>query len=955
MTNFLTCHSEHYRNTPLLPPQPTTLPGDAQPVTLQINGRKVAANSQENVVQAAARNGITIPTLCYHPDLSPVGSCRLCVVDVAGHDNLVPACMTRCHEGQVVSTESPRAIQARKLVLELLLQDYCEDPKEKTPGRRNELLHWAEHYGAIRPDDFPAVPRYSLSSDPHPFLRVNLNQCILCTRCIRACAEVQGRFIWNLAGRGEGVHIAAGLGTSMLEAGCESCGACATYCPTGAIEDRTTLNGPDPDRTVRTTCGYCGVGCQFDLNVRDNRILGVASSPDAPVNGMSLCVKGRYGYGFVHHADRLTTPQVRQYLLEGKPKPEQIADRGPWVDVDWETSLRIVALRLVQIASESGPQAFGVMASAKCTNEENYLLQKLARQVLLTGNIDHCARLCHSSTVAGLGMAFGSGAMSNSMDDLAQQAAAFFVIGSNTTEQHPVFGTMLRQAVMRRGAKLLVADPRRIDLCDFATLHIRQRPGTDAALLNGLMHIIVESGRLNQAFIDDRCEEFAPFRENLRNYPPAQVAAITGISEPELRQAADLLTHHHPLAVIWAMGITQHTSGVLNVLSLANLQMLLGNMGIAGGGVNPLRGQNNVQGSCDMGALPDVFPGYQSVTNLAVAAKFAAAWQCSGVGLPASWRPGLTLTEMLRAAETGDVRALYILGEDPALTEPDSGHARKCLERAEFIVLQEILSSETAPYADVLLPGAAFAEKEGTFTNTERRVQLVRQAIAPPGRARQDWQVIADLATRILALRNRQPLGPQAGWMYTGPAQILREISALTPIYSGITYERLESGARLQWPVPDEQHPGTPILHVGKFTRGKGRFHTVDHLPPRELPDREFPLLLTTGRILSHWHGGELTRRVPGLMEICGEALVEINPADANRFSVAHGDLVILESRRGRMAARACVGDRVPQGIVFANFHFPGMASANNLTLEALDPVAKIPEYKVCAVTLRRA
>lgn len=954
MTSFFTCQSGHHRHTPLLPPQPTNAPGGKAPVSLQIDGQRIAASSHENLVQAAARHGITIPTLCYHPDLSSVGSCRLCVVDVEGHDSLLPACMTHCQEGQVISTETPRAISARKLVLELLLQDYAEAPSEGPPGQHNEFRRWAKHYGAKRPDDFSVAPRHSCSSDPHPFIRVNLNQCILCTRCIRACAEVQGRFIWNLAGRGEHAEIAAGTGLTMLEAGCESCGACVAYCPTGALEDRAMLAGEEPERIVRTTCGYCGVGCQFDLNVRDNRILHVTSSPDAPVNGMSLCVKGRYGYDFVHHADRLTAPKVRQYLMDGNPKPLSLADRGSWIEVDWETALGIVARKIVQIAAESGPHAFGLMASAKCTNEENYLLQKFARQVLLTGNIDHCARLCHSSTVAGLGMAFGSGAMSNSMDDVSQQAAAFFVIGSNTTEQHPVFGAMLRQAVMRRGARLLVADPRRIDLCDFATLHIRQRPGTDAALLNGLMHLIVESGRHDQRFIDERCEEFDAFRENLQNYPPAKVAAITGISEAELRQAADILADHHPLAVIWAMGITQHTSGVLNVLSLANLQMLLGNMGVPGGGVNPLRGQNNVQGSCDMGALPDVFPGYQSVTNNAAAVRFATAWQCSGAPMPGAWHPGLTLTEMFRSAVQGDLRALYILGEDPALTEPDSNHARRCLERTEFIVLQEILSSETAAYADVLLPGAAFAEKDGTFTNTERRVQLVRQALDPPGHARQDWQIIADLATYVLGLQNRQPLGPHANWEYSSPAQIMREIAALTPIYAGVTYERLERGERLQWPVPDEKHSGTPILHVGQFTRGKGKFHTVDHLPPQELPDSDFPLLLTTGRILSHWHGGEMTRRVPGLLELCGEALVEINPADASHCSVAHGDLVQLESRRGVMLARACLSDRVPAGVVFANFHFPGDSGVNNLTIEALDPVAKIPEYKVCSVRLTR-
>jgi formate dehydrogenase major subunit/formate dehydrogenase alpha subunit len=624
-------------------------------------------------------------------------------------------------------------------------------------------------------------------------------------------------------------------------------------------------------------------------------------------------------------------------------------------------AIGLVSERLARIGREAGPDAIGVLASAKCTNEENYLIQKLARQIIGTHNVDHCARLCHSSTVAGLTMSFGSGAMSNSMDDLAEHAAAMLVIGSNTTEQHPVFGTMIRQAVLRRGMKLIVADPRKIDLAEFATLHLRQRPGTDVALLNGLMHIVLTRNWHDTAFIAERCEQFEILAASLEKYSPKVASEITGVPPEQLIEAAEILATYRPGAAVWAMGITQHTTGVLNVLALANLQMLLGNMGKPGGGVNPLRGQNNVQGACDMGALPNVLPGYQPVTNAEVLAKFASAWALHREGTSeavpsmSSAQPGLTVTEMIDAGSRGAIRALYIIGEDPAMTEPDSNDARSALAATEFVVLQEILSSETAAYADVLLPGAASAEKSGTFTNTERRVQLVRQAIDPPGLSLPDWQILCRIAKEMLKSSGCTPAGPYAGWGYSSPAEIMVEISALTPSYAGVSHERLERGDRLQWPVTDDAHPGTPILHVGRFTRGKGRFHVVEHLPPQEIPDAEYPLMLTTGRVLYHWHGGELSRRSPPLLSECSEPLVEVSHEDAARTNISAGDKVQLISRRGEMLALAVVTDRVAEGTVFGNFHFPGTGNVNNLTIRAFDPIAKIPEYKVCAVRIAPA
>jgi formate dehydrogenase alpha subunit len=547
--------------------------------------------------------------------------------------------------------------------------------------------------------------------------------------------------------------------------------------------------------------------------------------------------------------------------------------------------------------------------------------------------------------VAGLAATYGSGAMTNSMDDIVEYANAMLVIGTNTTEQHPVFGTKIRQAVLQRKVKLVVADPRRIELTEFAALHIRQRPGTDVPLLNGIMHIILKNGWEDQAFIAERTEGFEEFKAAIDQYPPERASAMAGVPIEQLYQAAEILATNKPMAVMWAMGITQHITGVRNVMSLANLQMLLGNIGVPGGGVNPLRGQNNVQGACDLGGLPNVYPGYQAVTVEAARQKFETAW-----GVQLSDQVGMTVTEMIPAAGEGKVKALYILGEDPVVSDPDSAHIRHCLETCDFIVLQEIFPTESSAYADVLLPGVSFAEKDGTFTNTERRIQQVRKAIDAPGEARDDWWIISQLATRILADGERQVQGgTHAGWNYRHPNEIMAEIAALTPSYAGVTYERLERGERLQWPVPNREHPGTPILHVGKFARGVGRFMPIEHLPPAELPDSQYPFILSTGRVLYHWHGGELTRRARGLLAVYKEPLIEVNPEDAERLRLNGNRRVRVTSRRGCIEAEAWVTDRVPPGMVFANFHFPE-AGANELTIAALDPVAKIPEYKVCAV-----
>jgi len=549
--------------------------------------------------------------------------------------------------------------------------------------------------------------------------------------------------------------------------------------------------------------------------------------------------------------------------------------------------------------------------------------------------------------------------MTNPMSDIAENAQSILIIGSNTTEQHPVFGYALRQAVLQRGTKLVVADPRNIPISDFAALHLRHQPGTDVALVNGLAHIILENGWHDENFISTRTEGFEEFAESLADYTPEAVASITGLTVEEIQQAAEILAKNSPMAVIWAMGITQHTTGVMNVFSLANLQMLLGNMGVPGGGTNPLRGQNNVQGACDMGALVNVFPGYQQVVNETVREKFTQAWALSSSGNNAvnstplfGGVPGRTVTEMTNGLLDGSMRGLYIIGENPIMSDPNSNHVKECFEAGEFILLQEIFPSETSHYADILLPGVTFAEKTGSFTNTERRIQLVSQAIEIEGDARNDWEITSALALKVLELEGRSPVGPYAGWDYSSPAEIMREISELTPIYAGVSTERLRNGDQLQWPVKDLDHPGTPILHAGVFSRGLGKFNVCQHIPAQELPNDEYPLLLTTGRVLYHWHGAEMTRRVESLVALYPESVVELHPDDAARFGITPEEKIRLTSRRGEMVARVKVTERIAPGVVFGGFHFPGEQNVNNLTNTALDPTAKIPEYKVCAVKI---
>ncbi|MCL6431430.1 MAG: formate dehydrogenase subunit alpha [Anaerolineae bacterium] len=752
--------------------------------------------------------------------------------------------------------------------------------------------------------------RYAVDKS-HPNIELDPNKCVACAKCVRTCNDVRGVGALALVYR---VGTSGGVGTTFGDSTCESCGSCVAVCPTGALSSKKGLR---PGRTVKTICPYCGVGCGIVVGVRGNRIVSVEGDARNPVNRRHLCVKGRFGLDFVSDPGRLRTPLVRK---DGALHP-----------ATWEEALDLVARRLEPYRGDS----FAMVASARATNEDNYVMQKFARAVMRTNNIDHCARLCHAPSVAGLAHTLGSGAMTNPISDIAL-ARCILAIGTNTTAAHPVIGLAVKKAV-RDGARLIVANPRRVDLCRFADIWLQQKPGTDVWLIMGMARAIVDEGLHDQRYIDERCEGFEEFRQSLDAFDLDRVEQATGVPADRIAEAARLYATSRPASVLYSMGITQHSHGTDNVIAISNLALITGNLGVRGGGVNPLRGQNNVQGACDMGALPGVLPGYQRVDDAAVRLSFEQEW---GVSLNAS--PGLVLTEMLPRALEGKVRAMYVVGENPVLSEADATHAEEALRSLEFLVVQDIFLTETAELADVVLPAACFAEKDGTFTNTERRVQLVRRVVDPPGEARPDWWIVSAIARRMGA----------TGFDYESAAQIMAEVARVTPQYRGITYERLEQ-VGLAWPCPDIMHPGTEVLHSGRFATpsGKGRLVPLNPGTPAELPDREYPLLLTTERSLYHYHTGTMTRRVRALEVLHPEERVEINPHDAESLGLSDGQLVRVVSRRASVQCRTKVTPRAPRGVVCMSFHF-AECPTNQLTSGALDPVAKIPELKVCAVRL---
>ena len=903
---------------------------EAGSLRLTIDGKDVLAQKGKTVLQAALGAGIYIPTLCYDPDLKPYGACRLCVVEIEGMRGAVSSCTTPAADRMVVRTETATVNLARRVALELILVNHQGDCLTCYKNLNCEIQKVAQYLGITQKDLEPlrkgkqTVPPDTSS----PAFDRDHNKCILCGRCVQACHEIAAIGAIDLAFRGCATRVSTLGNKPILDSICVSCGECIARCPTGALVPK---HYQQPTHRVNTICPYCGVGCSLSLGIRGNRIVDVQGRKGSPVNTGGLCVKGRFGFDFVNHPDRLTMPLIRR----AGTKKEIKASGNPgdaFYEAGWEEALDRVVQGMTRTVGRLGPDAIGVLSSAKCTNEDNYLLQKFARAVLGTNNVDHCARLCHASTVTAALAAFGEGAMSNSISDI-DRADTFFIIGSNTTECHPIIGRNIRRAVKNNKARLIVADPRAIDLSEIADVYLSHLPGTDVALLNGIMRQIVEAGLHDQAFVAERCEDFEPFLRSLDPYDVKKVEEITGISGEKIKQAALLLGRAERAIVFYGMGITQHTTGTDNVKAIANLLMLTGNVGREGTGFAPLRGQNNVQGACDMGALPVFYPGYQRVDDPGAREKFEKAWSKT-----LSEKPGLTVTDMIQAAHAGHLKALFVMGENPMLSEPDLNHAKEAFSKLDLLVVQDIFLTETAQLADVILPATSFAEKDGTFTSTERRVQLVGRAIDPPGVARSDWEIIAEIGGRM-----GYPMD------YRSSAEIMEEIARLTPIYGGITHDRLSNYEGLQWPCPDRKHPGTPRLHEGRFSRGRGKFHVVQDKPPAELPTVAYPILLTTGRILEHFHTGSMSHRSRVLETLAADSRVEMNPADARRLGIEEGDLTSLHSRRGEVQTKVRKSQRVRPGLAFMAFHW-GDAPVNRLTITAVDPQAKIPEFKVSSV-----
>lgn len=699
------------------------------------------------------------------------------------------------------------------------------------------------------------------------------------------------------------------------------------------------------DRIVTTTCPYCGVGCKLELHIQDDRIFQVTSPFDAVVNHGNLCVKGRFGHDFIDNPHRVTVPLIRRKAqLPGART--QAFDRGEWREATWDEALEFVADRLTEVYRQEGPDAMAAYGCAKATNEDNYLLQKLYRSLFRTNHIDHCTRLCHAGSVVALQMAVGSSAMSNTASEVVENDV-FILTGSNTTENHPIIAIQMKAAIRKHGARLIVVDPRRIEMVDYATLWLPLRPGTDVAVFSAMAHVILEEKLFDAAFIEARTENLEAFAESMKPYTPAFAESVSGVKAELIVEAARLYAGARNAAIYWSLGIPESSHGTDNAFSLIHLALLTGHIGRRGNGLNPLRGQNNVQGASDSGVMPWHYPGYQSVTDDAAARAFEMAWSVEPGGL--NRQRGLTTTEIVSGIRPGGVRSLYIMGENPMMSEPNLNHTRHQLEQLEFVVAQDLFLNESGAFADVFLPATSWAEKEGTFTNTDRRVQRVRRALPPRGQARPDWEILCDLAQR---LERRLGRPGTAHWDYQHPSEVLAEMSRLVPEYAGITYDRIEHEG-LQHPVWDAQHPGTPVLFEGTFPRGRGKFHPLAFRPAAETPDREFPFFLTTGRVLEHWHGGSMTRHSK-LDELYPEALVEVHPEDAERLGLHDRETVRVSSRRGTVVLRATVTTRTTPGVVFIPFHFRE-AAANILTNDVLDPMAKIPEYKACAVRIAKA
>jgi formate dehydrogenase major subunit len=927
-------------------------------IQLTIDEIPVEVPEGTTIWQAARDADIDIPVLCHSSRLEPVGVCRMCVVDVGGRV-LAASCVRACEPGMAVKTTTPEIESHRKTLTELLICDQPTpetDAKESTLGG-NELFALARRYDA-QPDRFPrGIDRPKDASSL--VIGVDHQACILCDRCIRACDDLQNNEVIGRSAKGYETRIAFDLDRPMGESTCVSCGECAAECPTGALTDlavATELRPRESLTPVESVCPYCGVGCAITYHVDTGRnAIVFAEGRESPGNQKRLCVKGRYGWDYVHHAQRLTVPLIRrddhypkqaisadvQGRHDGRRKPGGLVDYDEVLpafrEASWEEALDLVAGRLAAIRDAHGSDALAGFGSAKCSNEEAYVFQKLVRAGFGTNNVDHCTRLCHASSVAALLEGIGSGAVTTTYSDIANAEVAL-IAGSNTTANHPVAATFFKQA-RKRGTKLIVVDPRRADIADHASYYCRIKPGTDVAFYNAMMNVIIEEGLVDRDYVERHTENYQALREMVAKYPPEQSAKICGVPAETIREVAIEFGRARAAIVYWGMGISQHVYGTNNARCLIALALLTGNIGKSGSGLHPLRGQNNVQGASDAGLVPMVYPDYQSVEDPKVREKFESAW-----GRELSPHRGLTVVEITKAALEGTIRGMYIMGENPFLSDPNANKVRRALSNLEFLVVQDIFLTETAEFADVIFPASAFFEKLGTYTNTDRRVQIGRPALRPPGEARLDWQIVCEVSKRM-----GYPMD------YSSPDEIFDEFAGLTASYATLRYQNLGGTGKL-WPNPDpDREDGPVVLFEDGFPtpNGRAKFVPAEWTAADELPDADYPLVLNTGRVLEHWHTGSMTRRSKALDALEPEAFVGIHPEDARQLGIAEGDRVRVTSARGNIALRARIAESECPGAVFIPFHFRE-ASANLLTIDALDPEGKIPEFKFCAVRVER-
>lgn len=901
-----------------------------QLVTFTLNGTSVSARADETILQAAQRHGVEIPRLCYTESLRADGNCRACMVEIDGERTLAPSCCRQPSEGMVVQSRSQRALQAQKLVLELLQSDMPHDQESYT--LHNELDEWSNKLGVTR-YRFPARPRPAPDSS-HPAIAVRLDACIQCGRCLRACRETQANDVIGFFGRGSSLKIGFDQDDPMGRSSCVGCGECVQECPTGALMPAGEVGIQPVDRQVHSVCPYCGVGCQLTYHVQKNQILYVQGR-DGPANRGRLCVKGRYGFDYVSHRQRLTKPLIRRADAPKRAAMDMDYDNPlrDFRETEWEEALQVAADGLRQIRDRVGPQGLAGFGSAKGSNEEAYLFQKLVRTGFHSNNVDHCTRLCHASSVAAMLQMIGSGAVSNPVTDV-EAAEVILLIGANPTANHPVAATFFKHAA-RAGKTLIVMDPRRTEIARHADLFLQFNPDTDVALLNAIMHAVIQQELVDREFIEHRTEGYAALKKHLADYTPERMAPICGIPAETLYQVARSYAGARGAMIFWGMGISQHIHGTDNARCLINLALISGQIGRPGCGLHPLRGQNNVQGASDVGLIPMVYPDYQQVNNPAVQKKFEALW-----ATPLDPNPGLTVVEIMHAIQQGTIRGMYIMGENPAMSDPNLNQARQALAALEHLVVQDIFMTETAHYADVILPASAFPEKSGSFTNTDRRVQMGRRAISPPGEARQDLQIIIDLAKRL-----------GLNWNYSGPREVFEEMRRAMPSIAGITWERLEAESSVTYPCEQEGDPGTEVIFTESFPRPGGRAALIPaaFTHADELPDSEYPWILITGRQLEHWHTGAMTRRASVLDALQPQAVAMLHPQHLRQLGVLPGEPIRIRSRRGEIVITSQSDRGLQPGQIFLPFCYYE-AAANLLTNEALDPDGKIPEFKFSAV-----